>query len=137
MKLQYNRNRYYSQSTGRWLSRDPLGINPALSGGDLGPVTQYRDGMNLYEYVKSNPTGKLDALGLAVGEALACCTVTDTSKWAKLGFRPKCFQKTILSDLAPRLACKCQYEYNYKTGKFGGTKKTVDKYKAGKCCTSS
>ena len=28
LKLQYNRNRYYDQYTGRWLTHDPLGINP-------------------------------------------------------------------------------------------------------------
>jgi len=34
-KLQYNRNRYYDQYTGRWLTHDPLGITP--NGGLLRP----------------------------------------------------------------------------------------------------
>jgi hypothetical protein len=29
LKIQYNRNRYYDYYTGRWLTHDPLGINPA------------------------------------------------------------------------------------------------------------
>ncbi len=40
LKIMYYRARYYDTETGRFLSRDPLG---------------YVDGMNLYEYVKSNP----------------------------------------------------------------------------------
>jgi len=36
LTIQYNRNRYYSYSLGRWYTHDPLG---------------YVDGMNLYEYV--------------------------------------------------------------------------------------
>jgi len=56
LKIQYNRNRYYNYSLGRWLTHDPLGIDP--SGEIKNPfaiLTQYRDAMNLYEYVKSNP----------------------------------------------------------------------------------
>jgi len=49
LKLQYSRNRYYDYYTGRWLKNDPLG---------------YTDGMNLYEYVQSNPVLLLDAWGL-------------------------------------------------------------------------
>ena len=50
MKIQYNRNRYYDYYTGRWLTQDPLG---------------YVDGMNLYEYVKSNPITAKDPAGLS------------------------------------------------------------------------
>jgi len=50
LKLQYNRNRYYDQYTGRWLTHDPL---------------LYADGMNLYEYVGTHPTQSTDPLGLA------------------------------------------------------------------------
>ena len=45
----YVRNRYYSPTLGRWLTRDPIG---------------YAGGMNLYEYVGSSPTANLDASGL-------------------------------------------------------------------------
>jgi len=49
LKLQYNRNRYYDQYTGRWLTHDPLG---------------YIGGMNLYEYALRNPASDADMLGL-------------------------------------------------------------------------
>ena len=69
LKIQYNRNRYYDYYTGRWLTHDPLG---------------YVDGMNLYEYVRSNPVIRADAQGTisiirpiwAVGKAVCPdCTV--------------------------------------------------------------
>ena len=49
LQLQYNRNRYYDYHTGRWLTHDPLG---------------YVDGMNLYQYVNSNPITNFDPYGL-------------------------------------------------------------------------
>jgi RHS repeat-associated protein len=45
----YVRNRYYSPTLGRWLTRDPIG---------------YRGGINLYCYVNSSPVGNVDAEGL-------------------------------------------------------------------------
>ncbi len=48
--LLYYGYRYYSASTGRWLSRDPLGEN---------------GGENLYAFVGSDPLGQIDYLGLA------------------------------------------------------------------------
>jgi len=65
LKIQYNRNRYYDYYTGRWLTHDPLGINPA--GGTHNPLQvtgQYKEGVNLYEYVGSNPVVYSDAYGL-------------------------------------------------------------------------
>lgn len=49
--LQYNRYRYLSLRQGRWITRDPLG---------------YKDSMNLYEYVRSNPVNNLDPFGLKI-----------------------------------------------------------------------
>ena len=46
-------NATYDYSTGRWLQRDPVG---------------YVDGMNLYEYVTSNPIIYQDAFGYGCGE---------------------------------------------------------------------
>ena len=49
LKIQYNRNRYLDYYMGRWFTQDPLG---------------YVDGLNLYEYVKSNPMRWRDMWGL-------------------------------------------------------------------------
>jgi RHS repeat-associated protein len=46
----YVRNRYYSPTLGRWLTRDPIG---------------YQGGINLYGYVDSSPVGNVDAEGLS------------------------------------------------------------------------
>ncbi len=46
----YVRNRCYSPTLGRWLTRDPTG---------------YRGGINLNGYVNSSPVGNVDAEGLA------------------------------------------------------------------------
>ena len=65
LKIQYNRNRSYDYYTGRWLQRDPLGVNSI--NGTISITTsfgQFRDGMNLYEYVKSGVLQFLDPFGL-------------------------------------------------------------------------
>jgi RHS repeat-associated protein len=48
--LYYERNRNYSPSLGTWISQDPAG---------------YINGANTYQFVASNPVGKVDAAGLA------------------------------------------------------------------------
>jgi RHS repeat-associated protein len=58
---------YYQPQEGRFMQRDPLGVNPA--GGVHNSFTirkQYSDGMNLYEYLLSNPLSSLDPFGLCV-----------------------------------------------------------------------
>ncbi|MHC4867564.1 MAG: RHS repeat domain-containing protein [Planctomycetota bacterium] len=62
LTLQINRHRYYDYYTGRWLTHDPLGVDPA----------GYVDGMNLYQYVRSNPVWLVDPAGL-VGASCNCC----------------------------------------------------------------
>lgn len=47
--LYYNRNRYYEPTSGRFISRDPLG---------------YPDSLNAYAYVRNNPANRVDPLGL-------------------------------------------------------------------------
>jgi hypothetical protein len=67
----------YNPSTGTWLQRDPgpggmMPATPRVTGGPVisdgflprDPVAQYRDGMNLYEYVRSQPLQGIDPLGL-------------------------------------------------------------------------
>lgn len=58
----------YDYSTGRWLQRDPLGVNPA--GGVENPFktsAQYKNGVNLYEAFHSNPLLNPDPYGLDCG----------------------------------------------------------------------
>lgn len=55
---------YYNPQAGRFMQRDPLGIDPA--GGKQNPfniLKQYKDGMSLYEYVSSRPTLNQDPYG--------------------------------------------------------------------------
>ena len=63
--LQDNVNRTYHYDLGRWMQTDPLGVVPNAQGPNAFAATgQYKDGMNLYEYVKSNPVLLNDAIGL-------------------------------------------------------------------------
>jgi RHS repeat-associated protein len=65
LKLQYNRNRYYDQYTGRWLTHDPLGITPNPQWPNSFEVTgQYSGGASLYEYGGSSPASRNDGFGL-------------------------------------------------------------------------
>jgi len=49
--IQYHRHRFYDYQTGRWLNQDPIGS---------------QDGVNLYQYAKSNPLVFADPFGLVV-----------------------------------------------------------------------
>ena len=66
LKIQYNRNRYYDYYTGRWLTQDPLGIDPAADPhrSPFWALGQYVDGSNLYEYANTDPLVKHDPWGL-------------------------------------------------------------------------
>ena len=57
LKIQYNRNRYYDQYTGRWTTEDPW---------------EYIDGANLYDYVGSHPLVGTDSLGLSWAVCNSC-----------------------------------------------------------------
>jgi len=69
--LQYNRNRYYDQYTGRWMTHDPLGITPNPQWPNrFEPLGQFKGGANMYEYVGSNPIAGVDAWGLATEQVV-------------------------------------------------------------------
>ena len=56
--LQLNRNRFYHAALGRWVKQDPVG---------------YRDSINLYEYVGSDPASWVDPSGEGkVGFLIKC-----------------------------------------------------------------
>ena len=66
----------YAPSTGRFMQRDPIG---------------YKDGMNLYQYVKSNPMKYRDPMGLNAGpvdqytDGSPNFNDTERGLWKKLG----------------------------------------------------
>ena len=66
LKLQHNRHRCYDYYTGRWLTQDPLGMNPAgRTGNEFWITNQYRQGLNVYQYIDSNPLIDSDPNGLS------------------------------------------------------------------------
>lgn len=65
LQIMYYRARYYDPQTGRFMQRDPLGIDPA--GGKENPFIPARQctgGINVYEYVNSNVLQFVDPFGL-------------------------------------------------------------------------
>ena len=74
--LYHVRNRSYHPTLGRWLSRDPGTGRATNQGRAVGqpasPKDPYGDGMNLYPYVKGNPTIGRDPMGLCnIGDRAA------------------------------------------------------------------
>jgi len=135
---------YYNQKQGRWLTRDPLGVKPTSRGGTVSPATQYKDGYNTYEYVRSKPVMKRDAYGLASDDAKVCCklrrsntyTPSIPASWPGPTYSTKttaCFQKTHSNPkgFPPRLRCECLYRKSWRRI-FG--KNTVYGAEEGKCC---
>lgn len=57
--LYYYRARYYSPKTGRFISKDPIGI---------------KGGINLYQYVKNSPNNYIDPLGLFLSNSTTSST---------------------------------------------------------------
>jgi RHS repeat-associated protein len=77
--------RYYSASTGGWLSRDPiadLAASTRFGFGDM-DMTDEGGGLNPYTFVFNNPVTAVDKLGLAV--AACACNCKDL----KISYTPK------------------------------------------------
>ena len=68
-------NRYYSPEMGRFVSRDPVG---------------YKEGMNLYQYVRSRPTMKLDMYGLDCSDHNSGCILAVDNYNSKKEMDEKC-----------------------------------------------
>jgi len=70
--LQYNRARYYASALGRWMNKDPFGM---------------QDGPNAYVYVRDNPTTNNDPLGLlsctysVMRQTLTCIHLNPDEAW--------------------------------------------------------
>jgi RHS repeat-associated protein len=104
LTLQYNRNRYYDYYTGRWLSHDPLGIVPnQVLLNPFEPTDQYLLGLNIYEYVLSNPQYWLDTFGLEAcpGGKWWIAGAADSSSYlaisiAKLHLRWECQKRQLI-----------------------------------------
>jgi len=129
------RNRYYDYYTGRWLTHDPLGITPNPPMPNVfDAIGQYKDGLSLYQYVKSNPLVNSDSMGLILvpikPTPKRCCKIKafySGPYWAGT----TCTQDTIYrySECSPELACCAAYKDN----------KNVTVYEAaeGECCWCS
>jgi RHS repeat-associated protein len=66
LHLMYYRARTYDPAVGRFMQRDPLGVNPAVSKMPIDPIGQYYDSLSLYEYVSSKPLVELDPSGTKI-----------------------------------------------------------------------
>ncbi len=88
-------HRYYNASTGRWLSRDPLG-EPGFELSRGGKVDPLGGGPNLYAFVGNNPIDQTDYLGLAVSSI-------DASVEACMRLPTPAQQQACLSDLLDTL----------------------------------
>ncbi len=67
LHLYYYRARTYNPHTGRFMQRDPLGIDPSESKENrFFPLRQYENVINLYQYVKVNPVNYIDPYGKSI-----------------------------------------------------------------------
>jgi|GEM_PF-1231912 len=66
LHLMHCRARTYDPETGRFMQRDLLGVNLAVSKMPIDPIGQYYDSLSLYEYVSSKPLVELDPSGTKI-----------------------------------------------------------------------
>jgi len=88
LRLMYYRARTTDPQTGRFMQRDPLGINPAgRSINFFEPTGQYADGMNLYQYCQSDSVNYVDPWGLECGVVVKrfVSKGTGVSSWIDMG----------------------------------------------------
>ena len=64
LKFQHNRHRVYDYLRACWLQSDPRGVVPNDYMNPFKPIGQYKDGVNIYEYVGSDPLYSIDSFGL-------------------------------------------------------------------------
>ena len=84
LKIQYNRNRYYDTHTGRFTTHDPIGITPnPLKPNKFSVFGQYSEGLNLYQYAKSNPINYVDPYGLLTCNYKVACRKIRPVNWKK------------------------------------------------------
>ena len=65
LRLQHNRHRVLHYKLARWMQNDPLGTVPEGYMNPSNPIGQYKDGVNVYEYVVSSPIDTVDEMGLS------------------------------------------------------------------------
>jgi len=147
LTLQINRHRYYDYYTGRWLTQDPLGIDPAgEQQNPFGIPGQYLEARNLYEYANSRPVSRYDPMGLET----YCCK-TRTTHYAGPGsgimtgpgprfragdvVRRTCTQSTITSECASCETACCAFAHrtSCRSLRWGGWETTVSGCHAGRC----
>ena len=95
--LMYYRARTTDPETGRFMQRDPLGIDPSGSKENrFFPLRQYENVLNIYEYVKSNPLIHNDSMGLDT-RAFSLDWNLGSHHWGSLKgyFKWDCENKTV------------------------------------------
>ena len=95
----FARARMYHSSLGRFMQRDPIGTATAppmarnLSASQFtqrDPTVQYADGMNLYQYVSSNPANYVDPMGTKKKKLPVPSSPTTSANYHKLKDRTDC-----------------------------------------------
>jgi RHS repeat-associated protein len=69
----------YDPKHGRWLQRDPIGVRLDPPKAEIAPDSQYADGMNSYEYVRSQPVAVVDPDGTIIVGIRGYLQFLDTS----------------------------------------------------------
>ena len=94
-RIQDNRNRSYDPHHGRWFQRDPLGVRPDAPRGDVHLGNQSKDRADLYEYVSSEPTVRVDERGLWGSDIHERETF---NRLHSIGMSEKCARKIAAAD---------------------------------------